>query len=305
MSMHHSFDVEHARLFGLPEAVLISNLQFWISKNAANGVHQHEGRTWTYNSAKAFTELFPYFSDRQIRRTIDSLEAQAVVLKGNYNPSACDRTLWLAFVDEDAFLTVKKPAPNSANGSPKRAKPAPNSANGCAGISESLISTDVNPDVNTDKGDADAPAPRSTKAGFPIPDGIDARKWADWMQVRKAKRAPMTETAWDRHLREAEKAGISPNAAVVACCEYNWQGFDAQWYAERTALAVPAYRPAPAQRQPAESFAERDARAKRERWEQMTGRKWPTEELPSHLQPARQPAPLVIDELPNTPRRLA
>jgi hypothetical protein len=152
MSMHHSFDIEHARLYGLEEAVFISNLQFWISKNAANGIHLHDGRTWTYNSAKAFTLLFPYLSPSRIRRTIDSLENQAVVLKGNYSPSACDRTLWLAFVDEDAFLGIQKPAPKSANGAPKSAKggtkPAPKSANGCSEIGKSLIGTDINTEIN-------------------------------------------------------------------------------------------------------------------------------------------------------------
>lgn len=35
--MHHMFDTEHARLYGLEEAVLINNLKFWIVRNRANG----------------------------------------------------------------------------------------------------------------------------------------------------------------------------------------------------------------------------------------------------------------------------
>ena len=284
--MNHSFDIEHAQLFGLPESILISNLQFWISKNAANGVHQHEGRTWTYNSAKAFAALFPYLSDRQIRRTIDSLTDQAVVMKGNYNASACDRTLWLAFVDEDSFLTVKKPAPNSANGAPKKSKPAPNSANGCADSGESLIEQIVNTDSKQERESAYAP---------PLP--IDLLN--DWTAVRKAKKAgPITKTVMAGIAREAEKANISLIEAVTACCEFGWQGFNAQWYAERT-NGKPAAMTA-SNRQP-ESFAERDARNKREEWERMTNRSWPAEDLPG----ARPAAPLVIDITANEPRRIS
>jgi len=149
-----------------------------------------------------------------------------------------------------------------------------------------------------EKKSADAPAPRPAKAGFPIPDGIESQAWADWMLVRKAKRAPMTETAWNRHGREAEKAGISPNAAVVACVEYNWQGFDAGWYAERQArqaLAESGQRPAPRSTAPAETFRERDARLQREEWERSTGKKWPEQDLPASARRQPAPAPYTLE----------
>jgi hypothetical protein len=57
---------------------------------------------------------------------------------------------------------------------------------------------------------------------------------ADFLSVRKAKRAgPLTATAIDGLQREADKAGISLEAAVTACCEFGWQGFNAGWYADR------------------------------------------------------------------------
>lgn len=101
--MNHSFNVHHAAQYGIHEAILIANLEFWLAKNKANRKHFHDGRTWTYNSAKAYAELFPYFSSHQVRRTIDSLETQGVVVKGNYNSNAYDKTLWLAFTDDFAL----------------------------------------------------------------------------------------------------------------------------------------------------------------------------------------------------------
>jgi hypothetical protein len=57
---------------------------------------------------------------------------------------------------------------------------------------------------------------------------------ADFLSVRKAKRAgPLTATAIAGLQREADKAGITLEAAVTACCEFGWQGFNAGWYADR------------------------------------------------------------------------
>ncbi|WP_175691832.1 hypothetical protein [Burkholderia anthina] len=61
----HSFAIADAEQHGLPAAVLLYNLRFWIGHNRANERHQRDGRTWTFNSAKAFAELFPYLSEDQ------------------------------------------------------------------------------------------------------------------------------------------------------------------------------------------------------------------------------------------------
>lgn len=95
----HSFNINHAEKFGVREAVLMSHLAFWIKKNKASNKHFHDGRYWTHNSAKAFAELFPYMSNHQIRRALDKLVDEGVLVKGNFNSSAYDRTLWLAFTD--------------------------------------------------------------------------------------------------------------------------------------------------------------------------------------------------------------
>jgi hypothetical protein len=113
---------------------------------------------------------------------------------------------------------------------------------------------------NTEQGlkkSADAPAPRTAKAGLEMPDGVDPQVWADFLTMRKAKRATLTATALAGIEREAVKAGVSLTTAIAACCEYGWQGFNATWYTERQALATQAYgapaaqRPQPSRYQPA------------------------------------------------------
>lgn len=100
--MTYHFDADVAAIYGVDEAIMIQNLSFWIRKNEANGKHFHEGRYWTYNSIEAFTKLFPFWSSRQVRRVLKSLEDKGVIVTGNYNTSAYDRTTWYAF--GDSFL---------------------------------------------------------------------------------------------------------------------------------------------------------------------------------------------------------
>lgn len=209
--MNHSFDVGHAQAYGLHEAILIHNLQFWIQKNRANGRHLHDERTWTYNSAKAFADLLPYLSDRQIRRALDNLVELGVLVKGNYNASTYDRTLWYAFAKEDQFLFWQMHSPNLVNALPESG--------------DSL--TDSKPVENTDK-----PVQSPSKA-VQKPEHVTQQLWDDFLQVRKTKRAPLTATALTRIEREAQKAGKSLEDALAICCERGWASFQADWVAPK------------------------------------------------------------------------
>lgn len=100
--MNHSFDVQLACQYGMEGAVLLQNIYFWQKRNKANKKesHYHDGRWWTYNSARAFNELFPYLSERQIQYTLDKLVEKKVLFVGNYNKNAFDRTKWYSVCQE-------------------------------------------------------------------------------------------------------------------------------------------------------------------------------------------------------------
>lgn len=114
--MDHSFDINFAKRYGLTEAIMIKNFQFWIAKNKANEVHQYDGRTWTYNSVKAFEELFPYLKPSQVRRCLESLIEQGILIKGDYNKNRYVRTSWYAFANESMFLNQQMHLANLTNG---------------------------------------------------------------------------------------------------------------------------------------------------------------------------------------------
>mgnify|MGYP005810444145 CR=1 FL=1 len=98
--MNHSFNVEIATRYGMVEAVLMEHLNFWITKNRANEVNFFDGRYWTYSSTKALAQLLSYVSPKTISRALHHLEEEGLILFGNYNKSAYDRTMWYALTDE-------------------------------------------------------------------------------------------------------------------------------------------------------------------------------------------------------------
>lgn len=90
----HSFDPEIAKKVGVNAAVIYQNIVWWTEKNAANQRHFYNGRYWTYNSVAAFDSLFPYLTTKQIRTAILKLEEAGLIVSGNFNQSAYDRTKW-------------------------------------------------------------------------------------------------------------------------------------------------------------------------------------------------------------------
>lgn len=80
------------------------------------------------------------------------------------------------------------------------------------------------------------PDPSSTptqgkrKDGAPsVPSDVTEQVWHDFLQTRKQLRAAVTDTAITGIRREADKAGITLEAALRMCCARGWRGFKAEW----------------------------------------------------------------------------
>ena len=61
------------------------------------------------------------------------------------------------------------------------------------------------------------------------PDDVAERTWQDWQQLRKAKRAPVTETVLQKARQEAGKAGIALDDFLQVWCARGSQGLEAAW----------------------------------------------------------------------------
>lgn len=133
----HMFDPNVAKAYGVNAAVIFQNLAYWIEHNRANGANFYDGRYWTYNSVKAFSELFPYLTEKQIRGALKKLEDGGMILVGNYNKSAYDRTRWYALADNGISIYTKGQMdfPEKKNENAHKGEPIP----------------DINTDITTDK----------------------------------------------------------------------------------------------------------------------------------------------------------
>ena len=135
--MEHSFDVMLAQKYGVNAAVLLKHFEFWIAKNKANGKNYFDGKYWTYNSRKAFAELFPYMNARQIDYALKKLIDDGLIITGNYNKSTYDRTLWYAITKKGYCIlhNCEMEVTKLENGFDNIVEPIPN----------------INTDKNTDK----------------------------------------------------------------------------------------------------------------------------------------------------------
>ncbi len=61
------------------------------------------------------------------------------------------------------------------------------------------------------------------------PDQVSEQVWKDFTKLRKTKKAPLTQTALNGIIREANLAGWTLEAALTECLERGWQGFKAEW----------------------------------------------------------------------------
>jgi hypothetical protein len=98
--MNHAFNIDIAKKYDVNQAIMIENLAFWIKKNKANKKNFKEGYYWTYNSKKAFTELFPYWTERQIGTIFEKLIKNKIILSKQFNKDKWDRTNWYTIADK-------------------------------------------------------------------------------------------------------------------------------------------------------------------------------------------------------------
>ena len=89
---------------GFKEAVIVGQINYWLSRTK----HFFEDRPWVYNSYEAWGEQFSFWSQRTIRRVINSLEKQGIILSSNFNESKTDRTKWYSLDFEKLPILSKK-----------------------------------------------------------------------------------------------------------------------------------------------------------------------------------------------------
>ena len=97
------------------------------------------------------------------------------------------------------------------------------------------LDTDTDTDTDTEKNKEHttvpvaAAAPKYSAQADLVASGVTQQTAADWLALRKTKKAPVSKTALDAIKREAETAGMTLDSTLALCCTRGWQGFKAEW----------------------------------------------------------------------------
>ena len=85
--------------------------------------------------------------------------------------------------------------------------------------------------VTTPEKQKSKPKPDDDSKPTEKPEDVDSEIWAEWIKVRKLKKAIQPTSRVISVIRdEANGAGITLNAAIAECCNRNWVAFKAEWY---------------------------------------------------------------------------
>lgn len=198
-------------------------------------------------------------SERAIQNNLNSLEKKAVLLRTRRWNAASDITFIVTphQMHPAGDAPRRRCAPHDVHPHPARRAPSPRTRCGLTDKEQiknreeiSSAHTCEEPPFDDDLFDeairvveteatSESPPekkqkkPRKARTSFATverPDDLPEQLWQDWLELRKAKRAPLNTTTINTFRAEAQKAGISFEEAVSFSVANGYQGFKADWY---------------------------------------------------------------------------
>ena len=102
--MNHSFNVEVATKYGIPHALVLGHIDFMVQKARTNGEKRIEGKYWMRKSVGEFAEMYPYLTKNQVRRAIEKLRNDGLIVSRRFKSNECTKTLWYTVTKEGRKL---------------------------------------------------------------------------------------------------------------------------------------------------------------------------------------------------------
>lgn len=158
---------------------------------------------------------FAYRSDEKTVRLL--LKHYFILSDDGWRHTRCDKE-----IAEYKGKAEKARASANARWKNANALPSQNERNADASAS------DANQEPITNNQEKKQKTIRAPSAHALLPD-VPPELVDDFVKLRKAKRASVTQTAIDGIRREANKARYTMEQAIRTCCERGWQGFKAEW----------------------------------------------------------------------------
>lgn len=102
--MYHTLNISLARRLGVNAALLAQYIWNEVCKKEFAGRDYFEGKYWMRSSQMMFTAVMPYLSKHMVRRALECLMKQGVIVRGKHSDSPFDHTSWYAFTQFGALL---------------------------------------------------------------------------------------------------------------------------------------------------------------------------------------------------------
>ena len=101
---YHLLNPSLAGRYGVHAALVAKYIwdEIWANKRA--GRCSFAGKTWMCSSQMMFTAIMPYLTKNMVRRALERLMKQGVIVRGEFGESLFDRTSWYAFTQFGALM---------------------------------------------------------------------------------------------------------------------------------------------------------------------------------------------------------
>ena len=172
------------------------------------------------NSRMLASLLFPYDDDAPglIDNWLAELEHEGCIVR-----FLIDGTAYLEIAKWLSHQKIDKPTPS-------KIPPASEGSRILANPRESSPLDQGPKDQRTEDQGGDQGGDRAKRSqAIACPPDVDPQVWSDWQKLRKAKKAPVTETVLSSATAEAAKAGMSLEDFLKVWCARGSQGLEASW----------------------------------------------------------------------------
>jgi hypothetical protein len=99
-----------AKLIGLNEAIILQQLHYWLQKNPKI----RDDRAWIYNTYEEWLKQLPFRCVDTVKRTINKLVADGLIIRGEFNKASFDKTSWYSINYEALNSVIAAAQSNSA-----------------------------------------------------------------------------------------------------------------------------------------------------------------------------------------------
>lgn len=248
--MINHFNTNIAVEYGINTAIFVQQLSQWSFINLANKHHIHDGHAWSYNTLDAYEEIFPYWTRRQLERIIATAIAEGMVVKENYNKNKYDRTCWYALTYkamcyfpelikdkhlETLYLSI------SPNGEMEFTEWRNVFHQTVTTIPTSITTKEISNDISKEEPPQSTKQKKPRNTGYTIeelktdnPHNIPERMLEEWLDIRKDKKARVTQTAWDKVNSTLVKINnelqIKPQEAFKTMVANCWQSIEVKYF---------------------------------------------------------------------------